>query len=393
MIDSVTIQIKNFITYSLKHFTQSKYMELKGDYGVFGLHMVRYTTYAQKCKTEGEYFPQVHIAERQRRTKQGMRPVSRVLVVQVSLPKLLFGTNIFDIEERLLPLVAEKLCRILAEIDVGVKMEDILSAVVYRLDYSKILQISPSFGTTDRILRALAPYNVKQSSDFNRSNYHEGRDGFYLKYYNSSQGFVVYDKFDEIVANGKTKLEQEIIRLYKSGKWTKGALRLELSLQKKQTVDSILRKYSTAKKKDFTLEDVVKVSISRSCLLEVFDRVYVKDFRRLVRMSGLKNEELVRIIEESTTDYRERSGVYYLTHRVRERGLKTALEELRLGTSTATVGRYKRIVEKVLKEADAKKDNVEVVGYLRRKLDVFRPVLPKQLQVLFQEVAIEEDQV
>lgn len=311
-----------------------------------------------------------------------MMPTKRTLVVQVSLPKLLFGTNIFDITEELLPLVALKLKDALAEIRIAVNIEDILSAVVYRLDYSKILQIAPSFGSTDRILRALSVYNAKQSSDFNRSNYHEGRDGYYLKYYNSSQGFVVYDKFDEIVTNGKTKLEQEIARQYKSGKWTKGALRIELSLQKKQTVDAIVRRHVKGKRKDFTLVDVAKADISRAYLLEVFDRVYVKDFRRLVRLVGLKNEELVRVIQASTNDYREQATVFYLAYRVRERGLKAALEELRAHTSSATVGRYKRVVERVLVEADSKKDAVDVVAYMRRKLDEFKLVLPKQLNMI-----------
>jgi hypothetical protein len=393
MIDSVTLHIQKFVTYSLSHFGQERYQNLSGDYGVFGRHLVRFTNYPQQCKAEGRYFPQVQIVEQQRRQKGGMMPTKRTLVVQVSLPKLVYGTNIFDINEHLVPVAAAKLKAALEEIRIGVSVEDILSALVYRLDYSKILQVAPSFGTTDRILRALSPYNAKQSSDFTRSNYHEGRDGYYLKYYNSSQGFVVYDKFDEIVTNGKTKLEQEIARQYKSGAWTKGALRLELSLQKKTTVDMVLRRYCKDKKKDFTLLDVSRVDISRACLLDVFERVYVKDFRRLVRMSGLKDAELVRVIHASTADYRERAAVYYLAHRVRERGLKAALQELRTGTSTATVGRYKRIVEKVLKDADTKKDAVDVVSYVKRKLEAFQPVLPKQLQKMFAGVAVDEKKV
>lgn len=385
MIDSVTIHITRFVTYSDEFFTKAQHQDLKGKYGVFGRHSTRYTTYPQHCKTEGRYFPQVHIIETLRRGKVGLVPVKRILAIQVSLPKLVYGASIFDIDERLLPLAAQKLSDAMREIKVGVSLEDILSATVCRVDYAKILKISPSYGTTDRFLRALMPYDMKQSSDFNRRDYHDGRDGFYIKFYNSSQGFVIYDKFDEIVANGKTKLEQEIAREYKAGKWTRGALRIELSLQKKQTVEATLRRFpefADTKKKDFTLREVAKTDISKACLLRVFDDVYVKDFNRLVRLAGLKNAELLRIIWEDVADFRDRAVLYYLVHRARDHGLKHAIEELRREVSPATVGRYKKSVESVLSKAEAKKDAVGVVPYLRRKLLTFQPVLPKKLEAI-----------
>lgn len=392
MIDSVTIHVPEFILYSDKHFTKAQYQELRGDFGIFGRHSTRYTTHAQTCKADGRYFPQVHIIERSRRTKQGMTPHYRRLVIQVSLPKLLFGTNIFDFDVRLLTLTAQKLTACLKEIDVGISVEQVLKAVVYRVDYSKILQISPSFGTTDQLLRALAPYDLKQSSDFNRSHYHDGRDGFYVKFYNSSQGFVIYDKFDEIVANGKTKLEQAIAREYKAGTWTKGALRIELSLQKKQTVDSILRRYISNKKKDFTLQEIARIDIARDCLVEVYERVYVKDFNRLVRLSDLKNTELEHLIEEQAKDFRDRAILYYLAHQVRKHGLKSTIERLKRETSLATVGRYKRVIETILSKVEAKKDTVNAVSYLYRKLKIFHLVLPKNLRTTLEQVAEEAEE-
>ncbi|MCC7357491.1 hypothetical protein IT408_03225 [Candidatus Uhrbacteria bacterium] len=386
MIDSVTIQTDQFVTYSDEFFTKAQHQDLKGEFGIFGRYTSRYTTYPQTCKAEGRYFPQVHIVERLRRGKAGMVPVKRSLMIQVSLPKLVFGTSIFDLDERLLPLAAQKLADALKEIKISVASEHLLNAIVTRVDYSKILKISPTYGTTDRILRALAPYEMKQSSDFNRRDYHDGRDGFYVKFFNSSQGFVIYDKFDEIVANGKTKLEQEIARQYKDGKWTRGALRVELSLQKKQTVEMVLQRYSDSsvdkKTKDFTLRDVAKTHIAKDCLLRVFDSVYVKDFNRLVRLADLKDAELLRIINEEVNDFRDRAIFYYLAHRVRAQGLKRAIEEMKREASSATVGRYKRAIESILSRAEAKKNVVGVVPYLRRKLEDFTPVLPKKLGLL-----------
>lgn len=381
MIDSIKLSISDFILYSDEFFTKTKYQELSGKYGVFARIQTRYTNHPQRCKTEGRYFPQVHIAAKERRWsgRWCVQPSSRRLVVQVSLPKLLYSVSIFDIDERLLPVVATRLSDALKEIGVGVTPEGILNAVVQRVDYSKILKISPSYGSTARLLRALAPYEMKQSSDFNRSHYHDGKDGFYLKFFNSSRGFVIYDKFDEILTNGKTKLEQEIARQYVAGKWKKGALRIELSLQKKQTVEATLRRLIKTKKKNFTLREVASTRVAKTLLMETFEQVYVKNFSRLVRLTGLKDTELLALVNTKTKTLNERAILYYLAHRVRDIGLRNAIEELKRDTSPATVGRYKKAVERILAASEAKKDSVDIVRYLHRKLSAFTPVLPKKL--------------
>jgi hypothetical protein len=393
MIDSVTIAISNFILYSDEYFTKAQYQELKGKLGVFGRHSSRYTDYPQRCKAEGRYFPQVHIVERLRMGRGGwcVYPSSRRLVVQVSLPKLLYGASIFDLDERLISLAAKRLSEALAELKIGVTPEEVLNAIVQRVDYSKILKISPSFGTTSRVLRELAPYDLKQSSDFNRSHYHDGRDGFYLKFFNSSRGLVLYDKFDEILINGKTKLEQEIARQYVAGGWKQGALRFELSLQKKQTVESCLRRFIPGKKKDFTLREAAVGSISKAVLIETFEEVYVTGFNRLVRLTGLKDVEILNLINSQSVSFKERAALYYLIHRIRETGMRSAVEEMKRDVSAATVGRYKAVAERILASADATKDSVDVVSYLRRKLNAFTPVLPKRLGKLLGNVAGEAD--
>lgn len=388
MIDSVTVRITDFVVYSEKYFTKAQHKELKGEFGVFGMYTTRYTTYAQECAKEGRYFPQVSIMERSRRTKRGMIPTSRQLIVQVSLPKLVFGTSIFDFDEKLVALAAERIKEVLGEIKVGVSVTAALEATVTRVDFSKIIQISPRYGTTERMLKALAPYDMKQSSDFNRSHYHDGRDGFYVKFYNSSQGLVLYDKFDEIVANGKTNLEKEIARRYKQGTWTKGALRIELSLQKKQTVDSAMRQFSGERKRDYSLRDVAKKAIAKACLLRAFESVYVTDFNRLVRLAGLKDAELIHTIEEYTDNFRDRAILYYLAHGVREHGLKAVIEGLKRQTSPASIGRYKNAVETILGAVEAKRDKVSPVPYLHRKLKMFHPVLPKKLIHMLRDVEV-----
>ncbi len=389
MIDSVVLKIKDFTLYSDEYFSKAKMQEFRGKFGIVGRHWTRFTEYPSKAKAEGRYFPQVNIMYDQRLIKGsgGKFTDEKHLLVQVSLPKLIYGISIFDIDNRFLPLIASKLKDVLAEIKIGVSEQAISTAIIQRIDYSKILKISPSYGSTAAIIRALSEHDRKQSSDFNKVSYHHGKDGFYLKFYNSSQGFVIYDKFEEICANGSTLVEREIKQHYAQGKFRRGALRMELSLQLKQTVEATLRKFYPDKKKDFTLGEALRTDISQALLLRTFEQIYIQGYGGLVYLSGLKDAELYNVIQASIKGFGQRGAVYLLAHRVRTLGLKKATDELRHEIGKSSANRYRKLVEAVLLDAKASKDKVNVLAYLHQKLKTFTPVLPEQLDAILGSTA------
>ncbi len=389
MIDSVVLKIKDFTIYSDEYFSKTKYQEFGGKFGIVGRHKTRFTDYASKAKTEGRYFPQVSIMYDQRLIKGsgGKFTDEKRLLVQVSLPKLIYGISIFDIDNRFLPLIASKLKDVLAEIKIGVSEQAISMAIVHRIDYSKMLKISPSYGSTAAIIRALSEHDRKQSSDFNKVSYHHGKDGFYLKFFNSSQGFVIYDKLEEICANGSTLVEREIRQRYAQGKFQRGALRMELSLQLKQTVEATLRKYYPNKKKDFTLGEALRTDISQAVLLRSFEQIYIQGYGGLVYLGGLKDAELYNVIKASVRGFGQQGALYLLAHRVRKLGLKRATDELRDAIGRSSTNRYRKLVEVVLLDAKASKDKVNVLAYLHQKLKTFTPVLPEGLDAILGTVA------
>jgi len=206
--------------------------------------------------------------------------------------------------------------------------------------------------------------------------------GHYVKFYNSSQSLVIYDKLDEISCNGTTNLEASISEQYKKGKFKKGALRIELSIQKKQTVDSVLSRFIEGKKKDFTLREAYSTSISKTLIREAFEKVYVGGFGGLMRLSRLKDEELYRRVKNEIKNVRQRGVVYMLAHRVRAVGLKESIEELRSDVSEATLNRYKKQVDSLLKDSTLKWDSANPISYLSNKLKRYTPVLPKRFELV-----------
>jgi len=229
------------------------------------------------------------------------------------------------------------------------------------------------------IIQELGKYNAKQSSDFNQKDVRQGRDTTYIKFYNSSQGLVIYDKFDELTVNGSTRLDRSIAEGYQKGDMKYGALRIELSLQLKQTVDSILRRHHTHKRSNFTLLEVARMDISQAVLLDTFEKVCVRGFAGAVFLSGLQEKALLHTIGLHTSNYGQQAILYLLAHRIRSVGLKQAIKEMQGQVSSSTVGRYKKMVEVVLRDADAKHTKVNIVSYLHRKLKQFTPVMPREL--------------
>jgi hypothetical protein len=384
MIDSVTLKISDFILFSDQHFNNLKYQEFRGKFGLFGKFETRHTDYPQEMKKKGVYFPQVNLMQRQRIIKGtgGKFSKEKYLLVQVSIPKLLYGTSLFDADERVLPLFALRLKEALLAIHVQVTEKAILEAIVQRIDYSKVLRISPSYGSTASLIREMAAYDSKQSSDFNQNKFYNGSDGLYLKFYNSSQGLVIYDKFEEITSQGTTKLDKEIAAGYKRGEMVHGALRIELSLQLKQTVDSALRRFYKGKKKNFTLPEAARPDIAKQLLIESFEKVYVRGFSGTVYLSKLKDADLYNQLRASKAPFQQQAILYFLTNRVRAVGLKAAIVELKGQVSASSIGRYKKQTERILAIANAKHDKVNAVGYLHRKLKQFTPIIPKQLDTI-----------
>ncbi len=390
MIDSVVIKIPDFVLYSDRCFTRLKYQEFKGQYGVFGRFYTQHSTYPQELKKQGVYYPQADIIQRHRRIKDGGGRFSkqRYLLVQVSVPKLIYGVSIFDVNETLIPVFATKLRQALLAIHIEVSEENILNAIVQRVDYSKIIRTSPSYGSGIAIIHELGKYNTKQSSDFNQRDVRQGRDTSYIKFYNSSQGLVIYNKFDELTVNGTTRLDRSIAKGYQKGDMKYGALRIELSLQLKQTVDSVLRRYYSHKRSNFTLLEVAHTDIAQTVLLDTFEKVCVKGFAGAVFLSGLQEKDLLHAIGLYTSNYSQQAILYLLSHRIRNVGLKQAIKEMQAQVSNSTAGRYKKMVETVLKDAAAKHNRVNIVSYLHRKLKQFTPVMPKQLNAT--QITVEE---
>lgn len=187
------------------------------------------------------------------------------LVIEASLPKLLFGNNIEEIREKDLHLITQLLHEVLQGLGfTGFSKEDIPRARVARFDVCKNLILD---GRTNagNIIRNLKMANLGgQYGEYERCFDGGGTMvGWRLK---CGEDITFYDKTAEV--NRKNKQGQLATN--------KSILRYEIKLKGARMMRSRLKEVGIVAPKILTLEDIFKDAICHSIMAYAFNKVYGK---------------------------------------------------------------------------------------------------------------------
>jgi hypothetical protein len=138
------------------------------------------------------------------------------LVLEFSVAKLLYGTNLKEVTEADLPAVIQKLKEFLKSIGISIFESELLNATVTLIAYAKNIPVG-HLGKVSEILRVIAPFDYRPRSDFTVVLYRQGVATSELKYFNPSSHLTLYDKLTEVLHNPVTKEEIAICDYLKKG--------------------------------------------------------------------------------------------------------------------------------------------------------------------------------
>ncbi|MBU1110066.1 hypothetical protein KKB83_00355 [Patescibacteria group bacterium] len=334
--------------------------------------------YNQRLKKKQVYAPSFEILRSNRKNRKGKHIVSHKLKIQVSLPKLLYGTNFFEIEPSDLNKITDKLLFHLSEIKIPATKDILLQGIVERVDFSKNLVLPTWAGRVNGLINSLSRLDYKQRSGF---RYYLGNDneGVYLVFYNVTQKFTVYDKLSEIEANGFTRVEQGIIDGFKKGNVQRDTIRFELSLMKKQSMEAVLRRYIGSKKKDFTLADIMSVGLAKNVLLDTFSKVYPPEMVLLCGLMQRKNNVLEAMLDGSKIRLEKKALLIFLVNKLWEIGEKDLRKEIK---SVYGKNKYYSLRKEVRTLANKIKKQglgqANVIEFIRQELENFELIIPKR---------------
>ncbi len=373
MIDSVVLQLNSgqFKLREKNRFNEAKKQQGRG----FSVDTRYCSEYAKSWKKRGVYCPIFGLLTR----AQGLAKPQEVLEIQVSLQKLVHGTNLFDVDGNDLDTIFQKLLFFLDELGVDTTKEELRKAIVRRADFSKIIKLPDYLGKADEIIRLLARFNYKSQSEFRLSEYSEGNEGISIKFHNSTQGYAIYDKFGEILSQGFTKQEMTLKRLYEEGKLKRNAVKFELSLQRKDSFEAVVsRRTKTGKKKNFYLEEILDRDLAQSILCDAFEKIFNNVAVGLVTLSQMEDNKLRVYLESSSLSQAKQEKLYYWVRMATNFGVAGTWEQLKLKYKGGSVDRRKKEIALILQELGQISGNVaNLIDFLRAEHKKFELIKPK----------------
>jgi len=374
MIDSVLLQLET------TQFVIRKNNKIDGHKNTQGKGYSVVTDYCKSFRDNqkklGFYFPIINIAKR----KSGKGEFKRVLEIQVSLPKLIYGTNLFEVDNTDLDKIYNDIVFCLDKIGISTSVREMEQAVLKRVDFSKIIKLPDYLGKAGYIINKILRFNYIPRSDFSYKEFRDGREGVYIKFWNSTQDYTIYDKISEIVNKGYTNKERELISIYKENKNVRNALRFELSLQKKSSFEAFIRRrIDGPKNKNFILKDIFNIKLIRKILLDQFDKVFSQFNIGLVDLSEMEDNFFWAYLDNLDISQRKREQLYYWVNMTTKNGVKGAWEQINRDYKGGSVDRIKREVSLSLQETGTISRNTpNLIAFLRKEHENFEIIKPNR---------------
>ncbi|MCX6793407.1 MAG: hypothetical protein NTY12_05325 [Candidatus Falkowbacteria bacterium] len=367
MIDSITIILQDD-QYKLEEKNKlygKKEIGGKG-YGVSSQNCGEYLKLQHKKR---RYFPSITLSNK----KAGLGEIKESLEIQISLPKAIYGTNLAEIDDAQLDKIYRLLKGYLEEVGITTTIDEIKKAIIRRADFSKVIALPSYLGQANQVIHILSRFNYKQQSDFTLKEFYDGCEGIAMKFWNNTQGYCIYDKFSEIINNGYTENEKKIIASVKQNQTLRCAIKFELSLQRKTSLEAVVwRRLKNGKKKDFTLEEILNKDLAKGILLDSFNKVFDDVSTGLVSLSEMGENELLTYLDRSKITQCQQDKLFRWVRMATIFGVKGTWEKIKTNYNGGSVNRLKKEVSLILTELgeiDSKLPNL--IAFLREQHEKF----------------------
>lgn len=142
----------------------------------------------------GIYKPRLTLTKRM----NGYRNFEVTLKIEFSLPKLIFGNNFDELENKDFDAIIEKLRLLLKDMGVVVFSVKLGEAMVSAVHYSKNIPLTDG-STPYQYIKKIAEANIKLSLDVNQTDFRN--DGHSFKWHANSYEVAFYDKLKDLNAS------------------------------------------------------------------------------------------------------------------------------------------------------------------------------------------------
>lgn len=233
------------------------------------------------------------------------------LHIEFSIPKLLFGNSVQELEDDNFKTVISLLKMRLIRMGIEVSEKAINEAIVVKAHFGKNIPLSHPLTAQDAI-SGLYKADLGKSKDINIRHY--GNDGQALYFYASSANIIFYDKLRDIAtpknkAMDKIKLKQEKQLLQEIDKNEQPEiLRFEVRLTKQQSLNAFLSKVLDLRIKKITFEEIFNKELCQKVLIAHWEDILNRPANQLaLKMEKSPEEVFDAIIKKINTGQKKKA--------------------------------------------------------------------------------------
>ncbi len=328
MVDTIRLKIESFNALDMGYFNEVRKRSATDEMRNITKQITRTNNKFRKHRQDkGLYTPKFQIEENYYGTI-----MKKTLVLELSLPKFVFGTNLHELTQADWLDTVQKLLFFLKEIKVEVFEQDIMQAIVTSISYSRNLDIT-EICTGQQAIRHLAPFNYRPRSDYNYVIREQKNGGSYIKYFNNCTSLIIYDKLPEIAYNPVTAIEKEIAEIWKrrrAGEFpqrVKEYIRVEVSLQDKVSIKQAVRSVNGLIQNSFTFKELFNQELSNQILRKEIDSVFNHSLQKPILLSTYDRPTVQALLTKKFPRFNERMKVAGFVEKLRIENM--GLKELR----------------------------------------------------------------
>lgn len=222
-------------------------------------------------------------------------PSITYFVIELSIPKLLFGTSAREPRNEHRDLAVQKIQEFCLAIGIRLFKQQIFGTIPSAVSFGKNIDIT-SLATCEQAITVLSRFNDRFRSDI--YTYRPAKGGSELYFNSKSSTFKVYDKLKEIENNAITPEERKIVEASKSSGqkpiWICETLRTELTLKDTSSIKKRLKPYM---KDPPTFGNIFRNDIWADLVKNEVERVFNHPLADFVFLSTLQANVIQKLLD------------------------------------------------------------------------------------------------
>lgn len=276
-------------------------------------------------------------------------PSITYFVIELSVPKLLFGTSARELRNEHRDLAVQKIQEFCLAIGIRLFKQQIFGTIPSAVSFGKNIDIT-SLATCEQAITVLSRFNDRFRSDI--YTYRPAKGGSELYFNSKSSTFKVYDKLKEIENNAITPEERRIVEASKSSGqkplWICETLRTELTLKDTSSIKKRLKPYM----KDLpTFGNIFRDDIWADLVKNEVERVFNHPLADFVFLSTLQANVIQKLLDRHIKNPTTKLWVRDMIEKIQRFGGTKGVKRYYLETfkSRQTYYNHLKVSKKIIK--------------------------------------------